>query len=97
MSRDVTAGRLVAFLDSVKDHGADPRWHRFVFPLIYNNSISRRVLISRRCADFTKVSSDFYPDLECHYSHVIDEWHDVGTRATKKGRATVKIRQSRRK
>jgi hypothetical protein len=27
--------------------------------------------------DFTRVSSDFYPDLGFHYSRVIDEWYSA--------------------
>ena len=30
--------------------------------------------------DFTRVSSDFYPDLALHYSKVIDDWHSVRKR-----------------
>jgi hypothetical protein len=34
--RPFSLRELIAFLDSVKDYGADPRWRRFGFPLVYN-------------------------------------------------------------
>ena len=77
--------KFIVFLDSVKDYGADPRWHRFGFPLVYNEfNLVEGGSDLETLRDFTKVSSDFYPDLECHYSHVIDEWHDVVREQVKK-------------
>ena len=71
---------LIVFLDSVKNYGADPNWHRFGFPLLYNElnldgSPDLEPLETLR--DFTRVSSDFYADLASHYSKVIDDWYFV--------------------
>ena len=67
---------LIVFLDSVKHDGADPNWHRFGFPLLSNElnldgSSDLELLESLR--DFTRVSSDFYPELASHYCKVIDD------------------------
>jgi hypothetical protein len=81
--RPFSLRELIVVLDSVKHYAADPNWHRFGFPLLANElnldgSPDLELLESLR--DFTRVSSDFYPDLALHYSKVIDDWYFVRKR-----------------
>ena len=74
---------LIVFLDSVKHDGADPNWHRFGFPLLCNEmnlEVDPNLEHLDTLRDFTRVSSDFYPDLALHYSKVIDDWYFVRKR-----------------
>ena len=78
--RPFSLRELIVFLDSVKLVGADPNWHRFGFPLLYNEVNLETVpdletLESLR--GFMRVTSDFYPDLERHYCRVIDDWYSL--------------------
>jgi hypothetical protein len=68
---------LIVFLDFVTLRETDPEWHRFGFPLVYNECNLEGGADLETLRDFTRVSSDFYPDLGFHYSRVIDEWYSV--------------------
>ena len=73
--RPLSLRELIVFLDSVEHYGADPNWHRFGFPLVFNECNLEAGSDLETLRDFTSVSSDFYADLAVHYSQVIDEWH----------------------
>jgi hypothetical protein len=66
---------LIIFVDSVEDNGLDANWHRFGFPLVFNEFHFETDRDLDALRDFTRVSSDFYPDLERHYGQVIIDWH----------------------
>ena len=82
--RPFSLRELIVFLDSVKLRGADPKWHRFGFPLLYNEynleADPNDLELLESLRDFTRVSSDFYPDLERHYCRVIDDWYSLRKR-----------------
>jgi hypothetical protein len=81
--RPFSLRELIVFLDSVKLREADPKWHRFGFPLLYNEvnlGEDPKLEDLESLRDFTRVSSDFYPDLALHYSKVIDDWFSVRKR-----------------
>ena len=78
--RPFSMRELIVFLDFIKDCGADPTWHRFGFPLVYNEfnldgSPNLEHLESLR--DFMRIRSDFYPDVTLHYRRVVDDWLSV--------------------
>ena len=75
--RPFSLRELIVFLDSIKDNGGDPNWHRFGFPLVYNELNLDGGADLETLRDFTSVSSDFYPDLAFHYCRVIDDWYSV--------------------
>ena len=78
--RPFSLPELIVFLDCVKFCGADPNWHPFGFPLLYNElnlDGSPDLELLETLRDFTRVSSDFYADLASHYSKVIDDWYFV--------------------
>ena len=61
--RPFSLREFIAFLDSVEDHGADPSWHRFGFPLLSNEMNFEADPTSEHLEtlrDFTRVSSEFY-------------------------------------
>jgi len=76
---------LIVFLDAVRLHGADPKWHRFGFPLLYNEMNFEADPNLESLREFTTVSSDFYPDLEAHYGKVIGDWYSVRKREAHEG------------
>jgi len=76
-------GQLVDSLDSVEQSGGgfdiDAVWLRHGSVLVANET-------NRACSDngdsdpyrnFTRISSDFYPDLAIHYARLIDRWVDA--------------------
>jgi hypothetical protein len=74
-ARPFSLGELVRFLDSVErvDVG-EPSWAQFGFVLLYNQCNLECGSDLEDLLDFTRVSSDYYPDLASHYSEAIEEW-----------------------
>src|SRR5215470_17365619 len=68
---------FVRFLDAVDQGCPEPSWSRFGFVLEANegNLASRASLEDLQ--EFTRVKSDFYPELERHYDNVIDDWYET--------------------
>jgi hypothetical protein len=83
--RPFSLRELIVFLDSVRHYDGDPNWHRFGFPLVYNECNLDGGADLETLRDFTRVSSDFYPDLAFHYSRVIDEWYSVREKLLSEG------------
>jgi hypothetical protein len=74
---------LIVFLDFINPYDGDPNLHRFGFPLLYNQAnlgADPKLEDLESLRDFTRVSSDFYPDLALHYSKVIGDWYSVRKR-----------------
>jgi hypothetical protein len=81
-TRPLTLGQLIDSLDSVKNLGGDeldagdPAWLRHGWVLCWNEA-------GRACSDsgdsvpyrnFTRITSEFYPDLARHYQRLIARW-----------------------
>jgi hypothetical protein len=74
-ARPVTLGQLITLLDGVDADLADPEWLRHGWVLSRNES-------NRSCdsddpeayRDFTRVSSEFYPELSKHNERLFDRW-----------------------
>ncbi|MBW0000906.1 MAG: hypothetical protein JO015_17560 [Verrucomicrobia bacterium] len=73
--RPFSLSEFIRFLDDVEQGGADPEWRRLGFVLSFN-------LCNLDCGsdleglrDFTRVDSDIYPELGCHYGQVCEEWY----------------------
>ena len=73
-SRPLTLGELIRFLDSVEHPEAEPEWRRFGFVLSFNETNLCCGADIETLEDFTRVGSDFYPELGQHYERAIDEW-----------------------
>jgi hypothetical protein len=74
--RPFSLRELIFFLDAVKDCGANPDWHWFGFPLVYNEfNFLEGDADLETLRDFMRVDSDFYPELTLHYGRVINEWY----------------------
>ena len=70
---------LICFLDTVEHCKADPSWNRFGFVLSFNQCNLDCGADLEMLEDFTRVSSDFYPELGLHYASSIAEWYEART------------------
>lgn len=77
--RPFSLRELIRFLDSVEsiDEKGDPSWARFGFVLSSNQCNLECGAELETLRDFTRVSSDYYPDLASHYAEVIEEWYEA--------------------
>jgi hypothetical protein len=74
-ARPLALGQLITLLDCVDADLADREWLRHGWVLSLNES-------NRSCdngdpepyRDFTRVSSEFYPELSKHYERLFDRW-----------------------
>jgi hypothetical protein len=78
-SRPFSLGELIWFLDSVErvDDNIEPSWNQFGFVLSANQCNLECGTELETLRDFTRVSSDYYPDLASHYTEAIEEWYDA--------------------
>jgi hypothetical protein len=77
-SRPFPLRELISFLDAVEQSGTtDPDWNRFGFVLSFNQSNLECGADLDSLRDFTRVESDYYPDLGVHYAKAIEEWHEA--------------------
>jgi hypothetical protein len=76
-SRPLSLRELIRFLNSVEHPQAEPEWQRFGFVLSFNETNLDCGAGLETLEDFTRVSSDFYPELRQHYARPIDEWHQA--------------------
>ena len=78
-SRPFSLGELVRFLDSVErvDNFAELSWFQFGFILSWNQCNLECGSDLENLRYFTRVSSDFYPELACHYTEAIEEWYET--------------------
>jgi hypothetical protein len=68
---------FIRFLDAVEQGCPEPSWSRFGFVLEANEDNLASGASLEDLQEFTRVESDFYPELERHYANVIDEWHQA--------------------
>ena len=73
--RPFSLGEIIRFLDSVEHPEAEPEWGRFGFVLSFNQTNLDCGADLETLEDFTRVGSDFYPELGQHYVSVFDEWY----------------------
>jgi hypothetical protein len=76
-SRPLSLGELIRFLDSVEHPDAEPEWERFGFVLSFNETNLCCGADIETLEDFTRVGSDFYPELGQHYVRAIGEWRQA--------------------
>jgi hypothetical protein len=69
--------QLISFLDAVEHCEAEPSWNQFGFVLSYNQCNLDCGAELESLGDFTRVSSDLYPDLGLHYAQIIAEWYNL--------------------
>lgn len=69
--------QLISFLDTVEHCEAEPSWNQFGFVLSYNPCNLDCGAEPESLGDFTRVSSDLYPDLGLHYAQIIAEWYNL--------------------
>jgi hypothetical protein len=75
--RPFSLGELVRFLDSVERVDAgETSWYQFGFVLSSNQCNLECGSDLEGLRDFTRVESDYYPDLASHYAKAIEEWYD---------------------
>jgi hypothetical protein len=68
---------LIWFLDNAEHRESDPSCNRFGFVLSYNQCNLECGADLETLEDFTRVSSDFYPDLGRHYARSSAEWYQA--------------------
>jgi len=77
-SQPFSLGALVQFLDSVEQVDvSEPSWTRFGFVLSSNQCNLECGGDLEGLRDFTRVESDYYPDLVSHYAEAIEEWYQA--------------------
>jgi hypothetical protein len=77
-SRPFSLSELIRFLDSVEQIGnGEPSWSQFGFVLSWNQCNLECGADLETLRDFTRVSSDYYPDLASHYAQAIEEWYEA--------------------
>jgi hypothetical protein len=75
-SRPFSLGKLIRFLDSVEQvDNSEPSWAQFGFVLLHNQCNLECGSDLEGLRDFTRVESDYYPDLAAHYTEAIEEWY----------------------
>ena len=77
-ARPFSLGEFVRFLDSVERVDAgEPSWNQFGFVLSSNQCNLECGSDLEGLRDFTRVESDYYPDLASHYAKAIEEWYQA--------------------
>jgi len=77
-SRPFSLGELIRFLDSVEQvDNSEPSWAQFGFVLLYNQCNLECGSDLEGLRDFTRVESDYYPDLASHYGQAIKGWYQA--------------------
>jgi hypothetical protein len=77
-ARPFLLGELVWFLDSVERvDNSEPSWVQFGFVLSSNQCNLDCGGDLEDLRDFTRVESDYYPDLASHYAEAIEEWYQA--------------------
>jgi hypothetical protein len=76
-SQPLSLREIIRFLDSVEHSETEPEWERFGFVLSFNETNLDCGADLETLKDFTRVSSDFYPELGQHYVRAIDEWYQA--------------------
>jgi hypothetical protein len=77
-ARPFSLAGLVLFLDSVERRDVnEPDWTQFGFVLSSNQCNLDCGTDLETLRDFTRVESDYYPDLASHYALAIAEWYDA--------------------
>ena len=68
---------LIWFLDSVKHPQVEPERERFGFVQSFNETNQNCGADLEMLEDFTRLGSEFYPELGLHYTKAIDEWYQA--------------------
>ena len=77
-AKPFSLGELIRFLDSVERiEVGEPSWDQFGFVLSSNQSNLECGADLNPLRDFTRVESDYYPDLASHCAKAIEEWYEA--------------------
>jgi hypothetical protein len=77
-SRPFSLGELIRFLDSVEQvDTTEPGWAKFGFVLSSSQCNLECGADLDTLRDFTRVESDYYPNLASHYAEAIEEWYEA--------------------
>jgi hypothetical protein len=77
-ARPFSLGKLIRFLDSVEQvDNSEPSWAQFGFVLLHNQCNLECGSDLEGLRDFTRVESDYYPELASHYVSAIQEWYQA--------------------
>ena len=75
-SRPLSLRELIRFLDLVEQPDlTEPAWSRFGFILSFNESSLDCGADLDDLRDFTRLGSDYYPDLAEHYFRTVEDWY----------------------
>jgi hypothetical protein len=75
-SQPFSLGELIRFLDLVEQPDlTDPSWSRFGFVLSFNESCLGCGAGLEDLRKFTRLGSDYYSDLDVHYSQAFERWY----------------------
>ena len=75
-AKPFSLGELIRFLDSVERiEAGEPSWDQFGFVLSSNQCNLECGADLDSLRDFTRVESDYYPELGAHYAKAIEEWY----------------------
>jgi hypothetical protein len=76
-ARPFSLGEVIRFLDAVeRDEVSEPSWNKFGFVLSSNQCNLECGADLESLRDFTRVGSDYYPDLAAHYARAVEEWYE---------------------
>jgi hypothetical protein len=77
-SRPFSLGELIRSLDSIEQvDNSEPSWAQFGFVLLYNQCNLECGSDLEGLRHFTRVESDYYPELASHYSQATEEWYEA--------------------
>ena len=74
--RPFSLAHFIHFLDAINRAGSnEPSWTQFGFVLSFNQGNLECGSDLQDLKDFTRVESDVYSDLGCHYAMLFDRWY----------------------
>jgi hypothetical protein len=74
--RPFSLAQFIHFLDAINRAGSnEPSWTQFGFVLSFNQGNLECGSDLQDLKDFTRVESDVYSDLGCHYAMLFDRWY----------------------
>jgi hypothetical protein len=74
--RPFSLAEFIDFLNAVSQaESSEPSWMEFGFPLSFNQGNLECGADLETLKDFTRIESDVYPELECHYAMLFDRWY----------------------
>jgi hypothetical protein len=76
-SQPFSLAEFIRFLDAVDQGTSKPDWSQFGFVLEFNESNFDSGAALEDFREFSRIESEFYPELELHYAQAIEEWYEA--------------------